>query len=143
MPPRFELASKRDDIKWKSGNAKGSEAATYGGGKYIDDKGYVKILNTSHPKNIRGYIYEHRAVMEAYLGRMLQPWETVHHINEVKIDNRVENLFLCTVKEHSAIHREGKRPSEAHREKMRQTAKSNKPHLRKKNTGKKKPIFPS
>lgn len=143
MPPRFELASKRDDIKWRKGNLKGADAPTYGGGKYIDDKGYVKILNPDHPKNIRGYIYEHRAVMERYLGRMLQPWETVHHINEVKVDNRIDNLFLCTVKEHSAIHREGKRPSDSHREKMRQVAKASKPHLRKKQIGKKKNAPPA
>lgn len=126
------LASQRKDVDWKSGNLTGEQSPSFQGGKYIDDKGYVKVLNPDHPKNIRGYIYEHRAVMEAYLGRMLQPWETVHHINEIKVDNRVENLFLCTVPEHSAIHREGKRPSEAHRNKMREVAKNNKPHLKKK-----------
>jgi hypothetical protein len=138
MAPRFELISQREDIKWKTGNAKGSEAPTFTGGKYVDDKGYVKILRPDHPKSIRGYIYEHRAVMEEYLGRMLLPWETVHHINEIKLDNRVDNLFLCTVKEHSALHREGKRPSDSHREKMREVAKNNKPQLSKKNVGKKK-----
>lgn len=138
MSPRFELISQREDINWRTGNPKGSDAPMFTGGKYVDDKGYVKILRPDHPKNIRGYIYEHRAVMEKYLDRMLLPWETVHHINEVKLDNRVENLFLCTVKEHSALHREGKRPSESHREKMREVAKNNKPHLSKKNMGKKK-----
>jgi hypothetical protein len=137
MPTRFELASKRDDVSWRTGNAKGAESPTYAGGKYIDDKGYVKLLRPDHPKNIRGYIYEHRGVMERYLGRMLLPWETVHHINEVKTDNRIENLFLCTVKEHSAIHREGKRPTDAHREKMREVAKRTKPHLVKKSAKKK------
>lgn len=139
MPPRFELASKREDVEWKLGNPKGSDSPTFTGGKYIDDKGYVKILRPDHPKNIRGYIYEHRAVMEEYLGRQLEHWETVHHINEIKIDNRVENLFLCTVPEHSAIHREGKRPSEKHRNKMREVAKNNKPHLVKKSAAKRIP----
>lgn len=132
MPPRFDLTSQREDIDWKAGNANGAESPTYSGGKYVDDKGYVKILRPDHPKNIRGYIYEHRAVMEKYLERMLLPWETIHHINEIKLDNRVQNLYLCTVKEHSAIHREGKRPSDSHREKMREVAKNNKPHLMKK-----------
>jgi hypothetical protein len=133
MAKKSGLASQRKDVEWKTGNPSGKDSLNYQGGKYIDDKGYVKILRPDHPKNIRGYIYEHRAVMEAYLDRMLEPWETVHHINEIKIDNRVENLFLCTVPEHSAIHREGKRPSEAHRNKMREVAKNNKPHLKKKN----------
>lgn len=129
MPRPSGLASKRKDVEWKTGVLSGEESSAYTNGRYIDDKGYVKILRPDHPKNIRGYIYEHRAVFEVYLQRMLQPWETVHHINEVKIDNRLENLFLCTIKEHSAIHREGKRPTEEHRDKMRDLAKKNKPHL--------------
>jgi len=127
------LVSQRKDVDWKAGHLSGKDSPSFQGGKYIDDKGYVKVLRPDHPKNIRGYIYEHRAVMEAYLGRMLQPWETIHHINEIKVDNRVENLFLCTVPEHSAIHREGKRPNEAHRTKMREVAKQHKPHLKKRN----------
>ena len=129
----MSLASQRNDIEWKAGHLSGSDSHSFQGGKYIDDKGYVKVLRPEHPKNIRGYIYEHRAVMEEYLGRMLQPWETIHHINEIKVDNRVENLFLCTVPEHSAIHREGKRPNEAHRAKMREVAREHKPHLKKRN----------
>jgi hypothetical protein len=61
--------------------------------------------------------------MEDYLGRLLEPWETVHHINEIKVDNRVENFYLCTVPEHSAVHREGKKPTQQHRDKMRANMK--------------------
>jgi hypothetical protein len=114
-----ELASKRTDIEWKESSPQGEMNPNYGGGKYIDDRGYVRVLVPDHPKNIKGYIYEHRYIMETYLGRYLQTWESVHHINEVKEDNRIENLFLCSTKEHSAIHREGKRPSEKHRETLR------------------------
>lgn len=113
------LASQRKDVDWKEVAVVGEGNPNYSGGKYIDDKGYVRLLMPDHPRNIKGYVYEHRIVIEQYLGRQLNPWESVHHINEVKCDNRVENLYLCTAKEHSAIHREGSRPTQEHRKILR------------------------
>ncbi len=83
------------------------------GGRKINT-GYVYILRRNHPySNKSHYIAEHRAIIEKFLrkklnkcpfiknvlieidGKMyLKPEIIVHHENEIRSDNRLENLKI-------------------------------------------------
>lgn len=67
---------------------------TYEDGSYITDSGYKMVKADRPGMNVRGYIAEHRLVMQEHLGRTLHDHENVHHKNGVRDDNRIENLEL-------------------------------------------------
>ncbi len=96
--PPFSEEWKRNMSKGKMGNRN-----SFKGGIAITPKGYILIHNPNHPfASQRGYIMQHRLVMEKHLGRYLTPEEVIHHrgikypigSNENKQDNRLENLQL-------------------------------------------------
>ena len=67
------------------------------GGQKTNKDGYFMILAHGNPNaNSRGYILEHRLVMQKLIGRPLKKNESVHHKNGIKNDNRPENLQLMS-----------------------------------------------
>lgn len=93
----------------KRGVAVGSKNPSWKGGRYKDPAGYilVRLPQTDFFYSMavtHGYAYEHRLVMARHLGRVLHPWEVVHHKNGIKDDNRFPNLILTTRGEHRRHH---------------------------------------
>lgn len=72
----------------------GRTAFHWKGGR-VKLRGYILIYKPDHPNAInKRYVFEHRLVIEKKIGRYLERWEIVHHINGIKDDNRLENLEL-------------------------------------------------
>lgn len=83
---RLELSTQR------TGPRSGEGHPEWKGGRMLVGN-YWYVYSPDHPNRTKaGYMAEHRLVMEATLGRLLERHEVVHHRNGRPDDNRPENL---------------------------------------------------
>ena len=74
---------------------------------WTNSEGYILEYCPAHPlaspKN-RGIFYQHRLVMEQFLGRTLESDEHIHHLDEARQNNSIENLELVPQWLHMTAH---------------------------------------
>lgn len=76
----------------------------YGVGRRIRTDGYVDVWAPGHPiARAEGYILEHR-MMAWDAGLLTDPAMEVHHVNEVKTDNRLDNFEIKSTVQHARDH---------------------------------------
>lgn len=80
--------------------------------KVYMENGYLVEHHKGYNK--KGNAKQHRMIVEEYIGRKLEPYEVVHHINGVKTDNRIENLQVMTASEHASLHRREEKANGKH-----------------------------
>lgn len=93
---------------------------------------YHRILLGKDENGKKIFIDEHRLIMELYIKRKLKRNEIVHHINKDKSDNRIENLTIMTLSEHSKLHNLNRKLSLEQKEKISKKLKNRKSPTRNK-----------
>lgn len=91
----LKFDSRKRPMRFKYGhNTKGFKHYFWKGGR-IKASDYWKIWIPTHPNaDSKGYVFEHRLIMEQFLGRYLTKTEQIHHINGNRTDNNIDNLML-------------------------------------------------
>lgn len=83
----------------------GPENPRWKGGVHGGTYKYVTSKDQFWPSGKRKVIPEHRLIYELHTGVKLTSEQKIHHINLNKIDNRIENLYLCnSMREHRLVH---------------------------------------
>lgn len=86
---------------WKGGIVKNKNNNP---NKIYTSNGYVRIMDKTHPAaSKKGYVKEHIKVVVDKHGYdyFVNKGGVVHHINGIKDDNRLENLYTCSNSENA------------------------------------------
>lgn len=65
---------------------------------------YMVSFQWEHRSLDKWRVKEHILIMEKHLWRLLEKWEVIHHIDENKLNNKINNLQLMSSSEHSKLH---------------------------------------
>lgn len=85
--------------QWHKKNMVAENAPHWKGGVYHTQSGYLYIRQEDGK-----YKAEHRSIVEEMLGRKLTCDEVVHHLDENKQNNSIENLVVMDREEHAKLH---------------------------------------
>ncbi len=106
----------------------GDKNPIWNGGRTEHSDGYIYLRAPNHPFRSNGYVFEHRLVMEEWLKEndpgseyltvlgdnlYLSPEFLVHHKDEVRSNNDIENLVCMTTAEHNRHHNATRRSEQA------------------------------
>jgi hypothetical protein len=96
------IKSKSEDLRREISLLNSLQLSGYGDYpfKYQDEKGYIILLN----KDLTWSKSEHRYVIEKHLQRELSQYEFVHHKDENKSNNKLDNLQVMTPGDHARYH---------------------------------------
>lgn len=96
---------RKNELEIRKHSFKGTRNPRWKGGRNKDKNGYIYVYSPDHPyKTANNTVFEHRLIMEGFLGRYLLPCEIVHHKNHKKNDNRINNLELMNKADHASLH---------------------------------------
>lgn len=92
-----------NNAKGRRGQSTGLQSKPYK--QRLTKDGYLRMYAAKHPfAEGRKEMFVHDMVMEMKLGRRLLLNEVVHHMDEVKTNNLIENLEVKTHAQHSSDH---------------------------------------
>jgi hypothetical protein len=76
----------------------------YGEGRRVRDDGYIDLWRPGHPlARVDGYVCEHRLVLHD-AGLTVPDGFEVHHIDEDRSNNSLDNLAVLTAAAHHRLH---------------------------------------